>query len=102
MRKRLPRILSSLILVAPLLFSITTPAQAAVDPDSYVVMQFRDDIDAITAPGLYKYVGAKGSPCGAEYEDLWDDPACAPATNTLQVYNYLPLCADEKIGRAHV
>ena len=97
MRKRLPRILSSLILVAPLLFSISTPAQAAVDPDSYVVMQFRDDIDAITAPGLYKYVGAKGSPCGAEYEDLWDDPACAPATNTLQVYNYLPLCADEKV-----
>lgn len=97
MRKSLLRTLSALLLLAPFITVVTTPAQAAVDPDSYVVMQFRDDIDAITAPGLYKYVGAKGTPCGTEYEDLWDDPACAPATSTLQVYNYLPLCADEKV-----
>jgi hypothetical protein len=73
------------------------PAQAAVDPDSYVVMQFRDDIDPISGNYLYKVAGAKQTPCGAEYENLWDDPACAPASSTLQVYNYLPLCADEKV-----
>jgi hypothetical protein len=77
--------------------AVALPAEAAVNPDSYVVMQFRDDTDPISGNYLYKVVGAKQSPCGAEYEDLWDDPACAPATNTLQVYNYLPLCADEKV-----
>ena len=97
MRKNLFRGLSALILLAPLALAISLPAQAAVDPDSYVVMQFRDDTDPISGNSIYKYVGAKGSPCGTEYEDLWDDPACAPATNTLQVYNYLPLCADEKV-----
>lgn len=97
MRKSLARNLSALVLLAPFLVSTTLPALAAVDPDSYVVMQFRDDIDAITAPGLYKYVGSKGTACGTDYEDLWDDPDCVPATSTLQVYNYLPLCADEKV-----
>ena len=97
MRKNLLRTLSSLILLAPLVVSVSVPAQAAVDDDAYVVMQFRDDIDPITGPGLYKYVGAKGTPCGTEYEDLWDDPACEPASSTLQVYNYLPLCATEQV-----
>ena len=97
MRKSLLRILSALILLAPLSVVLTVPAQAAVDPDSYVVMQFRDDIDPISGNYLYKVAGAKQTPCGAEYENLWDDPACAPASSTLQVYNYLPLCADEKV-----
>ena len=97
MRKSLLRILSALILLAPLSVVLTLPAQAAVDPDSYVVMQFRDDIDPISGNYLYKVAGAKQTPCGAEYENLWDDPACAPASSTLQVYNYLPLCADEKV-----
>lgn len=97
MRRNLARILSSIILLTPLLFSVTTPAQAAVDPDSYAVMQFRDDVDPISGNYLYKVSSAKQTPCGSEYEDLWDDPACAPATSTLQVYNYLPLCADEKV-----
>ena len=96
MLKRLTRTLSALVLLAPLMVVVTNPAQAAVDPDSYVVMQFRDDKDAITGPALYKYVGTKATACGEEYEDLWDDPACVPATSTLQVYNYLPLCANEK------
>jgi len=97
MRNSLLRILSALILLAPLSVVLTVPAQAAVDPDSYVVMQFRDDIDPISGNYLYKVAGAKQTPCGAEYENLWDDPACAPASSTLQVYNYLPLCADEKV-----
>ena len=97
MRKSLLRILSALILLAPLSVVLTVPAHAAVDPDSYVVMQFRDDIDPISGNYLYKVAGAKQTPCGAEYENLWDDPACAPASSTLQVYNYLPLCADEKV-----
>ena len=97
MRKNLIRLLSVFTLIAPLVVSISTPAQAAVDPDSYAVMQFRDDIDPISGNYLYKVVGAKQTPCGGDYEDLWDDPACAPATSTLQVYNYLPLCADEKV-----
>ena len=97
MRKRLLRVISSLILLTPLCVAIATPAQAAVDPDSYAVMQFRDDIDPISGNYLYKVVGAKQTPCGSEYEDLWDDPACAPASSTLQVYNYLPLCSDEKV-----
>lgn len=97
MRKSLLRILSALILLAPLSAVVALPAQAAVDPESYVVMQFRDDIDPISGNYLYKVAGAKQTPCGAEYENLWDDPACAPASSTLQVYNYLPLCADEKV-----
>lgn len=97
MRKSLLRVISSLILLTPLCVAISTPAQAAVDPDSYAVMQFRDDIDPISGNYLYKVVGAKRTPCGSEYEDLWDDPACAPASSTLQVYNYLPLCSDEKV-----
>ncbi len=97
MRKSLLRILSALILLAPPSAVVALPAQAAVDPESYVVMQFRDDIDPISGNYLYKVAGAKQTPCGAEYENLWDDPACAPASNTLQVYNYLPLCADEKV-----
>ena len=97
MRKSLLRVISSLILLTPLCVAISTPAQAAVDPDSYAVMQFRDDIDPISGNYLYKVVGAKQTPCGSEYEDLWDDPACAPASSTLQVYNYLPLCSDEKV-----
>ena len=97
MRKNFFRGLSALILLSPMALAVALPAEAAVSPDSYVVMQFRDDSDPISGNYLYKVVGAKQSPCGAEYEDLWDDPACAPATNTLQVYNYLPLCADEKV-----
>ena len=97
MRKSLLRVISSLILLTPLSVAIATPAQAAIDPDSYAVMQFRDDIDPISGNYLYKVVGAKQTPCGSEYEDLWDDPACAPASSTLQVYNYLPLCSDEKV-----
>ena len=97
MRKNLARIASTVVLLAPFLVAVVTPAQAAVDPDSYTVMQFRDDIDPISGNYLYKVAGAKQTPCGSEYEDLWDDPACAPASNTLQVYNYLPLCADEKV-----
>ena len=97
MRKSLLRILSALILLAPPSAVVALPAQAAVDPESYVVMQFRDDIDPISGNYLYKVAGAKQTPCGAEYENLWDDPACAPASNTWQVYNYLPLCADEKV-----
>lgn len=97
MRKSLLRVISSLILLTPLCVAIATPAQAAIDPDSYAVMQFRDDIDPISGNYLYKVVGAKQTPCGSEYEDLWDDPACAPASSTLQVYNYLPLCSDEKV-----
>ena len=97
MRKSLLRVISSLILLTPLCVAIASPAQAAIDPDSYAVMQFRDDIDPISGNYLYKVVGAKQTPCGSEYEDLWDDPACAPASSTLQVYNYLPLCSDEKV-----
>jgi len=48
MRKSLLRVISSLILLTPLCVAISTPAQAAVDPDSYAVMQFRDDIDPIS------------------------------------------------------
>lgn len=97
MPKPLSRILSSLLLLTPLVFNLATPAEAAVDPDSYTIMQFRDDIDPISGNYLYKVIGAKQTPCGSEYEDLWDDPACAPATNTLEIYNYLPLCSDEKV-----
>lgn len=97
MRKSLLRVISSLILLTPLCVAIASPAQAAIDPDSYAVMQFRDDIDPISGNYLYKVVGAKQTPCGSEYEDLWDDPACAPASSNLQVYNYLPLCSDEKV-----
>lgn len=97
MRTILLRILSTLLLLTPFFAVVSTPAQAAVDPDSYVVMQFRDDIDSISGNYLYKVVNAKQTPCGSEYEDLWDDPACTPSSNTLQVYNYLPLCANEKI-----
>ena len=97
MRKKLIRILCAITLMAPLAVAVSTSAQAAVDPDAYAVMQFRDDIDPISGNYLYKVVGAKQTPCGGDYEDLWDDPACVPATSTLQVYNYLPLCADEKV-----
>lgn len=97
MRKRVLRTLTSLFLLAPLFAVVPAPAQAAIDPDSYAVMQFRDDIDPISGNYLYKVAGAKQTPCGAEYEDLWDDPACLPASNMLQVYNYLPLCANEKV-----
>ena len=97
MRKNFLRGLAAFILVSPMALAVSTQAQAAIDPDSYAIMQFRDDIDSISGNYLYKVVGAKQTPCGAEYEDLWDDPACAPATSTLQVYNYLPLCADEKV-----
>ena len=97
MLKNLVRSLCALLLLTPMILVISAPAQGAVDPDSYAIMQFRDDIDPISGNYLYKVVGAKQTPCGAEYEDLWDDPACAAATSTLQVYNYLPLCANEKI-----
>ena len=97
MRKNFFRGLSALILLAPMALAVSLPAQAAIDPDSYAVMQFRDDIDPISGNYLYKVNGSKQTPCGAEYEDLWDDPECTPATNTLQIYNYLPLCANEKV-----
>jgi hypothetical protein len=97
MRKRFFRALNTLLLLAPFLMVVSTPAQAAIDPDAYVVMQFRDDIDSISGNYLYKVVNAKQTPCGGEFEDLWDDPACTPASSTLQVYNYLPLCANEKV-----
>ena len=97
MRKIISRLVAALVLLVPFIVVVIPTAHAAVDPDSYVVMQFRDDIDPISGNYLYKVVGSTQKPCGAEYENLWDDPDCAPATNTLQVYNYLPLCANEKV-----
>lgn len=97
MFKSLPRSLFTLVLLTPMVFVAGTPVHAAIDEESYVVMQFRDDIDPISGNRIYKFEGGIGTPCGGDYEDLWDDPACVPATSTLQVYNYLPLCADEKV-----
>jgi hypothetical protein len=97
MRKVLGRFVAAIMLLAPITAVIAPPVFAAVDPESYVVMQFRDDIDPISGNGIYKFVGGRGTPCGSDDEDLWDDPACVPATSTLQVYNYLPLCAEEKV-----
>lgn len=97
MRKIISRLVAALVLLVPFIVVVIPTAHAAVDPDSYVVMQFRDDVDPISGNYLYKVVGSTQKPCGAEYENLWDDPDCAPATNTLQVYNYLPLCANEKV-----
>ena len=59
MRKIISRLVAALVLLVPFIVVVIPTAHAAVDPDSYVVMQFRDDIDPISGNYLYKVVGSK-------------------------------------------